>query len=148
MLLISTIILRKLFVLVTSLLYGAREYLRSAVEGNTSVTILIQIQSVIVMTYFNVRSRSKSKKKKTKHEKLERIDELVDELKLKHGTTYTNIQYRVWAETIDAQNHSSTDSLLLAHFSKVREENNQIHLHLAYAHPSTSTPLTPRKLLS
>jgi len=51
------------------------------------------------------------KRKLSKYEqKLERVDELVDELKSKHGTTYTNIKYRVWAETIDAGHHSSVDS--------------------------------------
>ncbi len=51
------------------------------------------------------------KKKLTKYEeKLERVDELVDELKSKHGATYTNIQYRVWAETMDTGRHRSMDS--------------------------------------
>ena len=43
-------------------------------------------------------------------EELERVDELVDELKSKHGTLYANIQYRVWAETIDSGHHSGVDS--------------------------------------
>ena len=51
------------------------------------------------------------RKKLSKYEqKLERVDQLVDDLKLKHGPTYNNIQYRVWAETIDAGRHSSVDS--------------------------------------
>ena len=46
-------------------------------------------------------SRPKSKKK-TKYEKLERV-ELVDEFKLKYGTMYTSIRYRVWAVTFEAR---------------------------------------------
>ena len=39
---------------------------------------------------------SKTKKKKSRYqEKVERIDDLVDDLKKRHGTLYTNIQYRV-----------------------------------------------------
>ena len=97
---ISMITSRKLFVLVTALLCGAWVYLKSTNEGDTGMITLIQIQSMKVMTCNNVHDLS-LKKKKTKHEeKLERVDEL-DELKVKHGT-YTNIQYRVWAETIEA----------------------------------------------
>ena len=93
------------------------------------------------------RSRSKSKKKKTKHEeKLERVDELVDELKLKHGTTYTNIQYRVWAETIDAQNHSSTDNPPTGSFFKSQGRKQSNPSTSGTCTPGTSSPLTPQKV--
>ena len=70
------------------LLYGAWVYLRSADEGNKRD--YSDSNSECDSDDMHQRSRSKSKKKKTKHEeKLERVDELVDELKLKHGTMYT-----------------------------------------------------------
>jgi len=46
--------------------------------------------------------QSKRKKSSKYSEKLERIDDTVDELQSEHGSTFTAIQYRVWAETIDA----------------------------------------------
>ena len=56
-------------------------------------------------------SKPQKKKKLPKHEEeLERVDELVDGLKSKHGTLYANIQSRVWAETIDSGRHSGVDS--------------------------------------
>ena len=57
--------------------------------------------------------RRKQKKKTTKRskneEKQEKIDNIIDELKTKHGTTYTDIQYRVWAESFDTRYHQSLD---------------------------------------
>ncbi len=55
---------------------------------------------------------AKPKKKKAKKvsrytEKTERIDDMVDELKQKHSGMYTIVQYRVWAETIEAGRHDS-----------------------------------------
>ena len=92
------------------------------------------------------RSQSKSKRKKTKHEeKLERVDELVDELKLKHGTTYTNIQYRVWAETIEAQNHSSMDSPPTGSFFKIQGRNSNVSTSTPGT-PGTNNALTPQKI--
>ena len=92
------------------------------------------------------RSRPKSKKKKTKHEeKLERVDELVDELKLKHGTTYTSIQYRVWAETIEARSHSSLDSPPTGSFFK-RQGRKLNPSTSTSTTPGTSSALTPQKV--
>ena len=51
------------------------------------------------------------KRKKTKYQdRQERIDDLIDDLREKHGTKYTNIQYRIWAECIEARTHASMDS--------------------------------------
>ena len=46
---------------------------------------LIQIQSMIAMIRVNGQDQSPKKKSNYK-EKLERVDELVDELKMRHGT--------------------------------------------------------------
>ena len=52
----------------------------------------------------------KSKKKKTTYEdKQEMVDDTVDELRSKHGTKFTSLQYRVWAETILSGSHESLD---------------------------------------
>ena len=57
-----------------------------------------------------IKSKSKQRKKCSKYtEKLEQIDDTVDELKCKHGSAYNAIQYRVWAETIDAGHHDSLE---------------------------------------
>ena len=91
-------------------------------------------------------SQSKSKRKKTKHEeKLERVDELVDELKAKHGTTFTNIQYRVWAETIEAQNHSSMDSPPTGSFFKSQGRKSNVSTSTSGT-PGTNNTLTPQKV--
>ena len=42
--------------------------------------------------------------------KTERIDDMVDQLKQKHATVYTVVQYRVWAETVEAGRHDSLDN--------------------------------------
>ena len=57
--------------------------------------------------------RVRKKKKKTKswsEEKQERIDDLIDELKAKHGVRYNDIQYRIWAESLDTHYHKSLGS--------------------------------------
>ena len=55
------------------------------------------------------RSKQQKKKKSRQEEKLERVDDLIDELKEKHGTKYNAVQYRMWAETIDSGRHSSSE---------------------------------------
>ena len=50
------------------------------------------------------------KKKKNKvDEKADKIDDLVDNLREKHGISYSNLQYRVWAETMVGGRHKSLD---------------------------------------
>ena len=41
----------------------------------------------------------KSKKKKMTYEDKEMVDDTVDELRSKHGTKFTSLQYRVWAKS-------------------------------------------------
>ena len=53
---------------------------------------------------------SKGRKKRTRYEeKAERIDDIVDQLKERHGKDYTLVQYRIWAETMESGQHSSYD---------------------------------------
>ena len=50
----------------------------------------------------------KSKKNKTTYkDKQKMVDDTVDELRSKHGTKFTSLQYRVWAETILSGSHES-----------------------------------------
>ena len=56
-----------------------------------------------------VKTKRKSTKRSKHEEKQERIDNTIKELKAKHGTTYTNIQYRVWAESFDTRYHQNLD---------------------------------------
>lgn len=54
---------------------------------------------------------SHSKKKKTSSEEREsRVVELKKQLREKHGSAYSGIQFTVWAETIAAGNHESLDN--------------------------------------
>lgn len=51
-----------------------------------------------------------AKKWKSSHEdKMARVQEIFDKLKNKHGGKYTGPQYRLWAEAIDVNQHSSLD---------------------------------------
>ena len=91
----------------------------------------------------DTRQRSRSKSKTKYEEKVEHVDELVDELKLKHGTIYTNIQYRVCAETIESQNHSSMDNPPPGSFFKNQGEKNNPS---TTGTPGPSGALTPQKI--
>ena len=89
---------------------------------------------------------SKTKKKKSRYqEKVERIDDLVDDLKKRHGTLYTNIQYRVWAESLDARNHSSFDSPPTGSFFKANGRKSTSSSSNSTENQAT-TCLTPQKV--
>ena len=55
------------------------------------------------------KSRQRKKRKTAYEERLERVDETVDELRKKHGSKFSAIQYRVWAETISSGRHSDLE---------------------------------------
>ena len=52
-------------------------------------------------------SIERERRKRKGHKK--RVDELVDELRDKHGESFSNLQYRVWAETVLGGHHKSLD---------------------------------------
>ena len=54
--------------------------------------------------------RVKKKKKSKSEERVDKIDDIIDDLREKHGISYTNLQYRVWAETINGGRHKSLDN--------------------------------------
>ena len=55
-------------------------------------------------------SQTAKKKRKTANEDKEsRVDDTMDKLREKHGTKWSNIQYRVWAETMVGGRHTSYD---------------------------------------
>ena len=53
--------------------------------------------------------KSKKKRKTITEERIDRVDDIVDELREKHSNTYTTLQYQVWAETILGERHQSLD---------------------------------------
>ena len=54
----------------------------------------------------------KNKEKKTTYEdKQEMVNDTMDELRSKHVTKFTSLQYRVWAETIISGSHERLDDL-------------------------------------
>ena len=60
--------------------------------------------------------KEEKKKTTTYEDKQEMVDDSVDELRSKHGTKFTSLQYRVWAETILSGSHESLDDLLRGSF--------------------------------
>lgn len=48
--------------------------------------------------------------KKTKEEKDRKVDEVISGLKETHGSNFTNMQYRIWAEMITGGTYSSYDN--------------------------------------
>jgi hypothetical protein len=55
--------------------------------------------------------KTRKKKRKSSYEDtIDRVDDIVDDLKDKHKQKYSNLQYRVWAETIVCGRHSSLEN--------------------------------------
>ena len=46
-------------------------------------------------------------------ERWERVQSLFEQMKAKHGSTYSGLQYRLWAEAVTSDSHSSTEEPLL-----------------------------------
>ena len=93
--------------------------------------------------------KSKTKKKKKKktllEEKQDRIDEIVDNLREKHKTQYTSLQYRVWAETVVAGQHEDTEKPPRgSFFTKVKRSVTTTPPKQPV--PSAPKPLTPGKV--
>ena len=47
------------------------------------------------------------RKKGSSDDRMSRVDDITDNLREKHGHMYSNLQYRVWAETIVGGRHAS-----------------------------------------
>ena len=52
----------------------------------------------------------KKKKGSSSDDRMSRVDDIVDNLREKHGHAYSNLQFRVWAETIVGGRHESMDN--------------------------------------
>ena len=103
--------------------------------------------------------RKKDKKKKTRQEeKEERVDAIVDDLRKQHATKFTNLQYRIWAETIVSGTHESCDdpprgsffspkgqSVKKAHASPGPSPGGRNSPGPSIPQPSSSTVMTPGK---
>lgn len=48
-------------------------------------------------------------RKKKKDDKMSQVDDIVDDLRAKHGHAFNSLQYRVWAETIAGGRHVSLE---------------------------------------
>ena len=57
-----------------------------------------------------IQPKRKNKTKSLAEEKRERIQKIVDDLKAKHGVQFSGPQYRLWAESIDINQHDSLDT--------------------------------------
>ena len=49
-------------------------------------------------------------KKTAKQKREEKVEKCVNILKEKHGTTFSQMQYRIWAEMVANEMHSDTDT--------------------------------------
>ena len=56
------------------------------------------VQTLIMIS--TVKQLRKSERQSMKSKRIEYMDDTVDKLREKHGTNWSTIQYRVWAETI------------------------------------------------
>lgn len=63
---------------------------------------------------------AKKKRRNTTEERMDRVDDIVDELRVKHKSVYSTLQYRVWAETVVGGRHESLDSPPKGSFFLVR----------------------------
>lgn len=71
-----------------------------------NTTVLISDDSDEETPEIQQTTNSKQRKKKSRQEeKLERIDDLIDQPKEKHDTMYNTMQYCIWAEAIDSGRH-------------------------------------------
>ena len=57
----------------------------------------------------DIEKKKPKKRKKKEDDREEKVEKLVEGLKAKHGTTYTPIQFRIWAEMIAGGVHISQD---------------------------------------
>lgn len=87
----------------------------------------------------------KKKKKTTSEERMDKVDDIVDDLRAKHKNIYTNMQYRVWAETIVGSRHDSLEQPPKGSFFKGSKDlSSKQHSPLVNSGKS-STPITPVK---
>ena len=54
-------------------------------------------------------NRNKRRKKTNQEDRQIKINEIIKDLSEKHGQIYTQMQYRIWAEMIFSELHSSTE---------------------------------------
>ena len=74
--------------------------------------------------------KPRKKRKSSNEDTLDRIDDIIDELREKHKHTYNNLQYRVWAETMVAGRHDSLETAPKGTFFKrskvLSAQNSQV----------------------
>lgn len=83
------------------------------------------------------RTQKRKKKKSSFDERLEQVDNIVDDLREINGSKYSSIQYRVWAETIFASRHTDRHNPPAGSFWRGKNVKQSTH-------PLPSTP--PKQL--
>ena len=93
-----------------------------------------------------IKSKSKQRKQCSKYtEKLEQID---DTVKFKHGSAYNAIQYGVWAETIDAGCHYSLENPPKGSFFKSQGRKGNSRASTPPASSASSASITEQATLT
>ena len=80
--------------------------------------------------------QSRKKKKSSFDLRLEQVDNLVDDLREIHGTKFSTIQYRVWAETIVGGSHTDRHNPPSGSFWRVKKKGSS---------PASSPTTPPRQ---
>lgn len=65
--------------------------------------------TVNLKTVVNRGQQTKKRKVTTSEEKVSRVNEIKSQLRQKHGSRYSNVQYALWAEMMVGGTHESTD---------------------------------------
>lgn len=93
--------------------------------------------------------KARTKKKKLSDETNSRVDDIIDELRELHGHAYTNLQYRVWAETIVGGRHVSLENPPRGSYfkrSKVLQSHDHSPEKIENKKPTVITPVRAAEL--
>ena len=74
-------------------------------------------------------------------EKVDRIEDIVDQLKEQHGNNSTLVQYRIWVETMENRQHSNYDLPPKGRFFKAQSKGKA-----GVASSADEKSLTPSKV--
>ena len=93
----------------------------------------------------NESNSTKKKKGPCSDDRISRVDDVVDNLREKHGHAFSSLQYRVWAETIMEGRHVSMDNPPRGSYFK--KSNLRLHEHSPVNSDKQNVPtvITPVK---
>jgi len=87
-----------LYVAVIMFHYGAMVFTSHLNQRN-----IIPVKAVV--TVMKPKNKKRRKRVSVLDAKNNRVEEVVTNLRQKHGTRYTTVQYRLWAEMVDVGTH-------------------------------------------